>query len=141
MIGGLYSWMLFVMCCAVTSLLFAILRPYKYNWINVWDSVVFALFAFCLLWIMYVNYIGSLPFEIAGIIVTIPLMYIIVYIMYKHANTVRNCCVFLNKYRANPQSEPDRLLNPEEYRQPLLNGDWPENENSNSATPAATGPS
>ena len=136
-----YYWMLVIICFSVVSLLFAILRPYKNNWINVWDSVVFALLAFVYLWTVYVCYIGSLPLEVAGVSATIPLMYIIVYIMYKHANIVRNCCVFLNKCRANPQSEPDRLHNPGEYRQPLLNGDWPENENSNSATPAAAGPS
>ena len=39
---GPYYWMLVVMCCAVTSLVFAILHPYKKNWINVWDSVAFA---------------------------------------------------------------------------------------------------
>ena len=136
----LYSWMLGIICCALTSLLFAILRPYKYNWINVWDSVAFALIAFGLIWLMYSKYIGSLPLEVAGVIATLPLMYIIVYIiMYKHSNTVRNCCVLLSKYRANPQLEPDRLHNPEEYRQPLLNGDWPENENSTTATPAGLG--
>ena len=134
-----YYWMLLITCCAVTSLLFAVLRPYKNNWINVWDSVVFALIAFVFLWIMYIKYIGSLPFEVVGIIATIPLMYIIVYIMYKHTNTVRNCCVLLSKCRTNPQLEPHRLHNPEEYRQPLLNADCPENEHSNSATPAGLG--
>ena len=68
-------------------------------------------------------------------------MYFIVYVMRKHTNAFRNCCAFLNKYRANLQLEPDRLLSPEEYGQPLLNGDWPENEHSTSATPAAAGPS
>ena len=119
-----YHWMTVITCCAVVSLLFAILRPYKNNWINIWDSVVFALLSFCLLWLMYAKYIANLPYEVLGAIGTIPFMYIIVYIMHKHTNAFHNCYVFLNKCRANPQFEPDRLLN------------WAENENSNSTTPA-----
>ena len=38
-----YYWMIVIMCCAVISLFFAIVRPYKNSWINVWDSVAFAL--------------------------------------------------------------------------------------------------
>ena len=130
-----YFWVLVIPCFSVVSLLFAILRPYKNNWINVWDSVVFALIAFGLLWVMCAQYIVSLPFEVAGVIATVPSMYIFIYVMFRYTKVFRNCCAFLNKYRANPQLEPDRLLNPDEYRQPLLNGDYPENEHSNSATP------
>ena len=36
---GPYSWMVLTICFAVVSLLFALLRPYKNNWINIWDSV------------------------------------------------------------------------------------------------------
>ena len=65
-VSGPYYWMLVITCFSVTSLLFAILRPYKNNWINVWDSVTFALIAFGLLWIMYATYIANLPFEVIG---------------------------------------------------------------------------
>ena len=78
-----YYWMLLMICCAVMSLLFAILRPYKNNWINVWDSVVFALLAFSLLWLMYIG--------------TIPFIYIIVYALYKHTNTFKFFCWYFSE--------------------------------------------
>ena len=57
------------------------------------------------------------------------------FLIFKYTNTFQKCYVFLNKCRAHPQLEANRLLNPEEYSQPLLNGDCPENEHSTTATP------
>ena len=127
-----YLWMLVIPCFSVVSLLFAILRPYKNNWINFWDSVVFALIAFSFFWVMCAQYIVSLPFEVVGVIVTVPFMYIIIYVMFRYTKVLRKCCVFLNKYRANPQLEPDRPQNPEEYGQLLPNADWPESDQHSS---------
>ena len=129
-----YTWVLGITSCAIVSLLFALLRPYKDNWINIWDSVVFALFNFSLFWVMYAQYVASLPFEVVGAIATLPLVYIIVFIVYKYRSILQQCCVFLKTYRANPPFEPDRLINPEEYGQLLPNADCTESEHSNSET-------
>ena len=96
-----YIWMLAIVSCAILSLLFAILRPYKTNWINVWDSVVFELIAFSFFWVMCAQYIVSLPLEVIGIIAIIPLVYIVVFVIHKFTNAYRSCCVFLNLFRAN----------------------------------------
>ena len=130
-----YYWMVIITCSFIVSLLFAILRPYKEDWINIWDSVMIALLPFSLFWVFYARYIVSQPFEIVAVIAFVPFIYIICYVTFKYTNALQNCCVFLNKYRANPQLEPDRLLNPEEYSQPLLNGDCPENEHSATSDP------
>ena len=108
---GPYYWLLVVICCGVASTVFAILRPYKDNNVNVWDSVLFALLTYGLMWVMYARYIASLPFEVAGAIGTTPFIFVTVYIMYKHTNAFQKCYKFLNKCRANPPLEPDRLLN------------------------------
>ena len=79
---------------------------------------------------MYAKYIASLPLEVVGVIGTIPFIYIIVYVLYNHINIFKFLCIFLRKYR---------LQNPEKYRQLLPNADCPENEHSNSATPAGLG--
>ena len=118
-----YYYMLAITCFSLVSLLFAILRPYKTNWINVWDSVVFALIAFSFFWVMYAQNIVSLPFEVIGVIATVPLIYVIFYVLFKYTKVIRKCCLFLNKNRDIPPLEPDRLLNPEEYRQLLPNAD------------------
>ena len=130
----LYFLMLIIICLTIVSLLFAILRPYKEDWINIWDSVVFALLAFYYFWLMYVEYVLSLPIDFVTITPIVPLIYIIVYVIRKHTKAFRNCSMFMNKYRANPHMESDWLLNhdSEEYRQLLRTADWPENKHSNS---------
>ena len=124
---SLYTWVLIIVLYALVSLLFAFLRPYKDNWINIWDSVVFASFNFSLFWVMYAQYVARLPFEVVGAISPVPLIYIIVFVVYKYRSILQQCCVFLKAYRANSPFEPDRLLNPEEYGQLLPNADFPDN--------------
>ena len=137
---GPYSWMVITICFAVVSLLFALLRPYKNNWINIWDSVVFGLLSFSYFWMVYAKYVVRLPLEVIGVIAVVPFVYIVAFILHKmYINTFKSCCVLPNKCRANPQFEPHRLHNPEEYRQLLPNANCPENEHSNSAIPDSRG--
>ena len=86
---------------------------------------------------MYAEYIASLPFEVLGVASIVPLIYIVVFVVHRYRNAFRNCCTFLNRYRANPPFEPDRLINPEERGQLLLNADCGESEHSNSTTPGS----
>ena len=130
----LFVWMQAIVFSAIVSLLFALLRPYKDNWINIWDSVLFGLFSFIFFWVMYTEYIGRLPLAVVGVIATAPLIYIIAYVLLKYTNICRKCCVSLNQYTTIPQFESDRLLCFEEYGQLLPNADFPENEGSDSVT-------
>ena len=68
----IFGWMVVIVSCAIISLLFALLRPYKDNWINIWDSVVFALFSFSVFWMVYAEYIAYKPFEVLGVLFTVP---------------------------------------------------------------------
>ena len=131
---AVYTWMVVIVSCAIISLLFGLLRPYKDNWINIWDSVVFGLFSFSFFWLMYAEHIARLPFDVVGAIATVPFIYIIVFVVHRYRNVFRPRCVFLNKCRGNPLFESDRLINPEEYRQLLPSADCGESEHSNSAT-------
>ena len=73
---------------------------------------------------MYNEYIASVPLEIVGAIAFVPFVYFTVYIAYLvfcHVSILQRCQRFLRKYRTNAQLEPDRLVNPEEYRQLLPN--------------------
>ena len=72
-----YYWMVIVVFFFFVSLLFAILRPYKEEWINIWDSVVFALQALLLFWVFYARYIVSLPLDNVGVSAFVPFIYII----------------------------------------------------------------
>ena len=131
---GLYNWIIPIVSCAIASLLFALLRPYKDNWINIWDSVLFGLFSFSFFWLMYAEHIARLPFDVVGAIATVPFIYIIVFVVHRYRNVFRPRCVFLNRCRGNPLFESDRLQHPEEYRQLLPSADCGESEHSNSAT-------
>ena len=135
-LSSVNNWIIPIVSCAIVSL-FALLRPYKENLINIWDSVVFALFSFSFFWVIYADiaeYIGRLPLEVVGVISTLPFVYIVTFVVHRCRNTFQKCCPFLNKYRADSQFEPDRLLNPEDYEQLLPNADCAENEHSNSET-------
>ena len=82
-----FVWMQVIVSCAIVSLLFALLRPYKDNWINIWDSVVFGLFSFSVFWVMFSLYVARLPFEVVGVILPVLLIYIVVFVVYKCIQT------------------------------------------------------
>ena len=131
---GLYNWIIPIVSCAIASLLSALLRPYKDNWINIWDSVLFGLFSFSFFWLMYAEHTARLPFDVVGAIATVPFIYIVVFVVHRYRNVFRPRCVFLNKCRGNPLFESDRRQHSEEYRQFLPSAYCGESEHSNSAT-------
>ena len=120
---GAYGWLIGILGPTTVSFLFALLRPYKNNWFNVWDSVVFLLIAFAEISIMYNKYVASIPLVyLGGIVITIPLVYISIYTVYKlfsRTNIIQRCRYFINKQRSITSLEADRLVNPEEYQQLL----------------------
>ena len=134
MYGGsvfsMYKQMVSIVCLVIAALVFLLFRPYKDNfWLNVWDSIAFALFAFALFCNMYARYIAPVPFQILGVLSTVPLIYFIVYVTYKlltWTKALHMCKKRIDHPTLEPQ-EPDRLLHPEEYGseeecKPLLAG-------------------
>ena len=124
---GMYAEMVATVCQVITALVFLLFRPYKDNWLNIWDSTVFSLLAFAQYCNIYARYVAPVPitFE-AAVLSTLPLIYLIVYATYKLL-TWTKVLQMCKKHRNHPaleSQEPDRLLHPEEYgseeHKPLL---------------------
>ena len=47
------GWTLFVAVLIIRSLLFALLHPYKKNWLNILDSLILASLGLAALWVLY----------------------------------------------------------------------------------------
>ena len=134
MYGGsvfnLYDEMVSIVCLVIAALLFLLFRPYKDNfWLNVWDSTVFSLFAFALFCNMYTRYVAPVPFQLLGVLATVPLIYFIIYVIYKLLTWTKahHMCKKCTECPTLQSQEPDRLLHPEEYgseeeHKPLLVG-------------------
>ena len=109
------------------SLLFSVLRPYKKNWLNNLDSVVFALYCFGHYLQNKINYYGSAP--ILYFLAALPLLHFTTYLIYKLLSRMGllQCCSTSMKLttpqRATRLSDcsdvPDRVDHPEEYEQLL----------------------
>ena len=131
-------WTISAVCLGIGSLLFALLRPYKKNWLNILDSLILALLALISLWIVYCLETHEKWFQSAGLLTALPLVYFVVYTAYrllswlgvlqKFQQKSRNIWQSLqqrwlarNVQQQEPFDEdqlPDRLLNPCQY-QPL----------------------
>ena len=116
---GTYRGMVSVVCLVTASLLFLLFRPYKNSsWLNIWDSIGFSLFAFIVFCIMYSKYVVSVPVQITEVITVVPLVYIIIYVMYRLVVWMKTLRICKKKQRNQliPESEePDRLAHPEDY--------------------------
>ena len=127
---GVYDEMVSIACLVIAALVFLLFCPYKDKfWLNVWDSAVFTLIAFALFCNMYARYIAPVPFQLLGVLATVPLIYFIVYVTYKLLTWTKalHMCKKHTEYPALQSQEPDRLLHPEEYgseeeHKPLLVG-------------------
>ena len=67
----------------VASLLFALLRPYRNNWFNILDCCSFALLAFRIQLIVYMQYVFNIPDTIFIGYALLPFLYFIVYSAYR----------------------------------------------------------
>ena len=125
--------MIFVIIAVIGSLLFALLRPYKRNWLNVLDSIILASLALAALWILYNIEIHRMWMELVGFIATLPLVYFVIYVVYRLFSWFRLCQKCHQKSRSICQSlqqrwqghgqqemcdEEQQIANPFEY-QPL----------------------
>ena len=109
------------------SLLFSLLRPYKKRWLNIFDSVGLALYCFGQYLQNNATIVGAAP--IMYILAALPLLYIIIYLIYKLLSRMGllRCCSNCMKL-TTPQiptrlsdcsDVPDRVDHPEEYERLL----------------------
>ena len=131
----LFPLPLFVTVFIIGSLLFALLRPYKKNWLNILDSLFLASLSLAALWVLYSIETQGQWIQFAVFTVALPLLYFVVYVAYrlwlgifqKCQQKSRNICQSLQQRwqgRNMRQQElhdeeqlPDRLENPCEYQQ------------------------
>ena len=67
----------------VVSLSFALLRPYRNSWFNILDCCYFAILALWLQLFVYKHYVFDVPEIVFGGLISIPLLYFIVYSAYR----------------------------------------------------------
>ena len=72
-----------VACYSSASLFFGVLRPYKEQWINYWDSIAMMLFSFAEFLTLYEEFVTSSHFALVYVLAVVPLVYLIVYTSYK----------------------------------------------------------
>ena len=124
--------------------MFALLRPYKKNWLNILDSVILGLLGFGTLWVLYTLETPQGKWiQLIGFIAALPLMYFVMYVAYKLLSWLeilqkcqqksRSICQFLQQrwqdhnFRQQEFCDegqlPDRMENPCEYEQLPQNRD------------------
>ena len=128
------------------SLMFALLRPYKKNWLNILDSLILASLGLATMLILHSIQVGNKAvwIQLVGFIIPLPLVYFVAYVAYrlltwfevpqKCRRKLRSISQSLQRRRqghnfrqelCDEEQLPDRMVNPCEY-QPL-----PENRNKN----------
>ena len=78
-----YTWLTLVSISILMFLLFAVIQPYRENWLNIVDSVAFFLVAVAIILFSYEIHVAKLPKWLLGIIICIPIIYFISFISYK----------------------------------------------------------
>ena len=148
------GWTLSTAVLIIGSLLFALLRPYKKNWLNILDSLLLASLDLAALWTLYTIQTQGQWIQLAEFIAALPLMYLVMYVAYKLLSWLgllqkcqqksRNICQSLQqRWRGHNMRQqelhdeeqlPNRLENPCEYQQLSQNGsndeDGTESDNS-----------
>ena len=111
--------MLSTVCLVTASLLFLLFHPYKSSsWLNIWDSIAFSLCAVVVFCLMYSKYIAPVPIQITEVLSVVPLVYLVIYVIYRLVVWVKTLQICKKRYKDPliPESEePDRLTHPEDY--------------------------
>jgi len=160
-----YVWLAAALILASTSLFFAVLKPYKVNYLNAIDSLLLFLPSVQLLLVLFLLYlpnqkyshvIGMSSLLITGIPHAVLMLYIL-YVIFKKMRVLQclngkcQCLLSMVDWKkhslaeANSQSRlvtdslPDRLVNPEEYEPliPAVNQQRTENYQNESFTAQA----
>ena len=118
-IFGFYDEMVSTVCLITASLLFLLFRPYKDRaLLNIWDSTAFSLYAFIIFAVMYSKYVAFVPIQITEVLSVVPLVYTIIYAIYRLLVWMKGPQLCKKKHRDEliPETdEPDRLAHPEDY--------------------------
>ena len=77
------KWTISAVVLIIESLLFALLHPYKKNWLNILDSLILASLAFTSLWMLYNSETAGEWIQLTVFIEALPLMYFVVYVTYR----------------------------------------------------------
>ena len=124
-----YIWLVLILCPTAVAFLFALVRPYKDNRFNIFDSMIFAIFALVSFGTMYSKHVSELPMEVVYTPFFVPLTYIIVYMTYKLLSRAKSSRPNCLKWRAthlqlreqeggvDDSDFPDRIVNPRDYQQ------------------------
>ena len=137
------GWTIATIILITGSLMFALLRPYKKNWLNILDSLILASLGLAAMWILYGIENKGVWIQLVGFIIPLPLAYFVVYVVYRLLTWFEVPQKCWRKLRSISQSLhrrwqghnfrqelcdeeqlPDRMVNPCEY-QPL-----PQNRNN-----------
>ena len=129
----------------IVSLMFGVLRPYKNNFYNGIDALLFSVLELNQIWVLYTAYSFKIPTVVQGGLSSLPFIYLLILIIYKLMyictpklleNLTQICCGSIkcralqghtNSSHQEGQREieddsdtdiPDRIRNPENY-QPL----------------------
>ena len=130
------GWTICTIILIVASLLVALLRPYKKNWLNILDSLILASQGLSSLWILYNFKTEGKWINLVGFIAALPMMYFVVYVtcrflswsgvLQKCTQKLRNIIQSLQqKWKGHnfrhqelydEEQLPDRLVNPLKYQ-------------------------
>ena len=106
------------------SLLFALLRPYRNSWFNILDCCYFAFLALWLQLFVYNQYVFDVPKTVFGGLISIPLLYFIVYSAYRlilYTGVIQRCRCYQRLRCLKDDAEnndyvlPHRLDDPSDY--------------------------
>ena len=129
--GTKYAWMSHALWALFASLFLALSQPYKESLFNFFDGSLLAFLAVAMLAIVQNIYISSVPNEVVYAIFMLPLFYLILFVVCRialHTNLRhRKLGAVMERFTAyhtaceqecheEEQDVPDRLINPEEYR-------------------------
>ena len=98
---GKHKHLIRILCVATASPMFGLLRPYKENWVNFWDSVVFFLFMVGEVAVMYDHFKATIFLSYA--LAVVPLLYITLYTVGKLLFPMRivHHCALLCKFSSD----------------------------------------
>ena len=109
---GEYKSFIRFLCLATASLMFSLLRPYKENWVNFWDSALFFL-----LFVAEAVAIGyEAYFLLCYILAIVPLVYICTYIIGKlllQRGVIHRCAVLCKFSSTEVQNDVENMFEEE----------------------------
>ena len=135
------GWTICTIILITASLLVALLRPYKKNWLNILDSLILASQGLAALWILYNLKTEGKWINLVGFIAALPMMYFVTYVTCRFllwSGVFRKCKQKLrNIYHSlqqiwkghnfrhqdwyDEEQLPDRLVNPLKYQSEAQN--------------------